>query len=441
MHTAFVDLCDSLDALSAAVLNASTSDNTLREMHGWNHPSLTRQDLSSMVSNLSARIKDIAPNIANEKLINQLKTVPTKLQILHSETVPHIFDGNGVQAIPAFMSEITWVTQLVEPIFSWSEINNTALLPPSLAKRLQSYNAILDQLNPDKNVLASQIESIKDAFNAAESLPTDMQSLNQARTNIDEIGRSSNIIYEEIHNALRKSKEIIEKTEACAKVADEHLLEISKIVEQCGEAYRITTTKGLAGAFDQRANRLAYSMWIWVFGLLVALSVGALIGKERLVTLSVVLSQSQLNWGAIAIHLFLSVLSIGGPLWFAWLATKQIGQRFRLSEDYGFKASVAKAYEGYRREAARIDPTFESRLFSSALSRLEEPPLRLVENTNHGSPWHEFLSSETVRIAIETIPEFKADIVNFANNALTRVRAPVPPLANVSLASVPAANE
>ncbi len=47
---------------------------------------------------------------------------------------------------------------------------------------------------------------------------------------------------------------------------------------------------------------------------------------------------------------------------------------------------MAKAYEGYRKEAARIDPQFEARLFGSALTRLDEAPLRLVEIGSHGSP-------------------------------------------------------
>lgn len=33
-------------------------------------------------------------------------------------------------------------------------------------------------------------------------------------------------------------------------------------------------------------------------------------------------------------NVILSLLSIGAPIWFAWLSTKQIGQRFRLAEDY-----------------------------------------------------------------------------------------------------------
>ena len=33
-----------------------------------------------------------------------------------------------------------------------------------------------------------------------------------------------------------------------------------------------------------------------------------------------------------------------------------------------------------------------TRLFSSALTRLEEAPLRLIDNDTHGSPWSEILN-------------------------------------------------
>jgi len=112
------------------------------------------------------------------------------------------------------------------------------------------------------------------------------------------------------------------------------------------------------------------------------------------------------------------LLSVGAPLWFAWLATKQIGQRFRLAEDYAFKASIAKAYEGYRKEAARIDPAFEQRLFDSALTRLDEAPLRLVESGTHGSPWHELANSEAVRRAFSAAPELQDKISGLLREAI-----------------------
>ena len=111
----------------------------------------------------------------------------------------------------------------------------------------------------------------------------------------------------------------------------------------------------------------------------------------------------------------LSALSVGAPIWFAWLATKQIGQRFRLSEDYAFKASISRAYEGYRREAARIGGSdMEEKLLASALSRLDELPLRLVETPSHGSPLHELLSSESVKKALGTVPGFVDDVKSMA---------------------------
>ena len=159
-------------------------------------------------------------------------------------------------------------------------------------------------------------------------------------------------------------------------------------------------------------------MWAWVVGLIAALGLGSLIGAHRLEVLSAALQSPTPNWGGIVTQVVLSLLSVGAPLWFAWLATKQVGQRFRLAEDYAFKASVAKAYEGYRKEAARIDPDFEHRLFESALARLDEAPLRLVEVGSHGSPWHEAANSEAVRRAMDAMPELRDKVLALLQEAV-----------------------
>ncbi|MCY1231618.1 hypothetical protein D9M72_440730 [compost metagenome] len=121
-----------------------------------------------------------------------------------------------------------------------------------------------------------------------------------------------------------------------------------------------------------------------------ALAAGAIVGAFRISALQALLA-AEASTGRIALNLVLAFISVAAPVWFAWIATKQIGHRFRLSEDYAFKASVAQAYEGYRREAARLDEKFAKRLFSSALDRIDEAPIRFVEHETHGSPWHEIL--------------------------------------------------
>ncbi|MFQ1946104.1 hypothetical protein ACK35A_11695 [Aeromonas veronii] len=193
-----------------------------------------------------------------------------------------------------------------------------------------------------------------------------------------------------------------------------------QLVSNCEDAYRITTSKGLAGAFDQRAKQLAKSMWVWVFGLLCALGAAWYVGAQRIEILTSSLSTPDPKWGMVSMHFMLAVVSLGAPLWFAWLSTKQIGQRFKLAEDYGFKASVAKAYEGYRKEASRIDQKLEARLFESALTRVEEAPLRLVEGTSHGTPWHELAESSGFREALKNIPEFRDKVFSLAQSMVDK---------------------
>jgi hypothetical protein len=153
--------------------------------------------------------------------------------------------------------------------------------------------------------------------------------------------------------------------------------------------------------------------------LVVALVGGAWLGGSQLHQLADAI-QGSTSPSIVWTRLAMSLLSVGGPIWFAWLATKQIGQRFKLAEDYAYKASVSKAYEGYRREALHLDEEFQKRLFSTALTRLDEQPLRFVETETHGSPWHELLSSDIVKEALRIAPELAGQ---FTQQARDKVKA------------------
>jgi len=414
VHEVIEEICESLDILASVVLGAWTDNRTLNEAYGWHHPALTRHDLAALSKDLANRIREADPTEVNDELLTRLTDVPRKLQLLHPTTIPHMFNGNGHQAVPAYIGTLDQLAQTLGPLLSWQTIQDTKAMPAPLARRLRGIQAELETLVPNKARLEEQIRQIQDATEAAESLPTDMQSLKEARQTIGRLSTDSAELYGKIDQRHKDSERL-------SKQISDSQEEAHKLVLQCEEAYRITTTKGLAAAFDQRANRLAWSMWVWVFGLLSALAIGAYLGASRIEILSSAMSENDPQWGIVWMQIALSLLSVGAPLWFAWLATKQIGQRFKLAEDYGFKASVAKAYEGYRREAARIDEAFEARLFASALTRLEEAPLRLVGNTEHGSPWHELISSDAFQKALEVIPGFRDKFIEVAKVGLSKV--------------------
>lgn len=265
------------------------------------------------------------------------------------------------------------------------------------------------------------VEVIERADDAADQLPADLEALSDAKASIDASINAASINEANISEISRRSAAIEKQLSATFADAKE-------VLAQSLTAYAGATSVGLAAAFTERSKSLQTSMWFWIAGLVVALIAGGFFGGQRLQALVDLLKNPDQSPSVLYPNLLISLLSIGAPIWFAWLSTKQIGQRFKLSQDYAFKAAVSRAYEVFRREAARIDPIMEARLLESALSRLDEQPLRFMDADNHGSPWQEMMNSELVKEAVKTVPSFAGQVRDLASEVLARTkvsRAPV----------------
>ncbi|MEN3757064.1 hypothetical protein ABDZ57_09635 [Aeromonas veronii] len=413
MNEEIENLCNALDSLGEAVQNGWSDNRTLNEAFGWHHPVLDRKELAYLPISLADKIRRVKLETDDEKFLQIIDGIPEKLERLKSYTLPYFYNGNGHQAIPAYIDTLNWISSVVEPYISWVVSNDPNSMPPAISRRLKGLQAKIQQIDVDQDRLYKQIKLINEATEAAESLPSDLEDLKAARKKVESIGQ----------DVLKTSSKVSmakEEVEGLLNLITKNKLTSDQLVSNCEDAYRITTSKGLAGAFDQRAKQLAKSMWVWVFGLLCALGAAWYVGAQRIEILTSSLSTPDPKWGMVSMHFMLAVVSLGAPLWFAWLSTKQIGQRFKLAEDYGFKASVAKAYEGYRKEASRIDQKLEARLFESALTRVEEAPLRLVEGTSHGTPWHELAESSGFREALKNIPEFRDKVFSLAQSMVDK---------------------
>lgn len=400
MEKSLEQVCISLDNLALTILESYNDDRTFTEIFGWNCPALNRYDISNMAKNISKKIKKYDINEIDSETITSIQLIPTRINIFKTTTLPQLYNSNCLNAMTSYMALIDWINQTLNPIFSWEVLRDNKALPTQLVSRLRAIQYELSEIIPNKDEIKKQIQLIKNATEAAETLPTDLQSLKEARERVNILLSDATEQYVKIDSYQKKTNEL-------SKLILEKKEETDKLVAQCEDAYKITTSKGLAGAFEQRAKKLSSSMWVWVLVLILALIIGMYIGSNRFDTLNQSLNNNSKPMSHIWIQIFLSVLSFGAPIWLAWIATKQISQRFRLSEDYAYKSSVAKAYEGYRREAARIDKAFEARLFSSALTRVEEAPLRLMEQDTPGSPWHELINSPQFARALELVPDLK----------------------------------
>lgn len=406
--------CIALETLAKSIAEGWGSDATMTDGIGWFAPTLSRVELAGAARLLASDIRSTGITDLDEATRTFVVDIPRRTEILRSTTVPQFWSSNAGAAVPAYTFTMTYIRARLMPVLGWQAMPDPKALPANLARRARAALADLDNLTPDIEALSQKVSDIHSAHAVSENLTVDLADLAIAREKLGKATTDSALLSEKVREAHIESEAELKKM----KLA---YIEAKKLVDLCETAYQITTTKGLAGAFDQRASKLSASMWTWVFGLVAALAIGSLIGAGRLDQLSLALNNPAPNMSSVGVQALLSILSIGAPLWFAWLSTKQIGQRFRLSEDYAFKASVAKAYEGYRKEAARIDPKFEAQLFSSALTRLDEAPLRLVETTSHGSPWHELANSDDVRALFRKVPELQDQVSALLRQGLATV--------------------
>lgn len=351
-----------------------------------------------------------------EKVDNEFqyyeKFIP-RLSFLRTHTVPQLW-SNPSAAVMAYMATLGLLKKAFEYTFSG---NNSAEISKSL-KRLtvqtRGLEARIKDLSPRIDRLDGVLDVIESAHEAADSFPEDIESLKDSRNKIERIAGEAERDRAQI--AIKR-----EKLEEESKKINEIKIEAEAVLKACKEAYRASTSQGLAAAFTERSETLSTSMWVWVSGLIGALCAGGFFGGLQIEKLSNSLQSGQASFEIIIINMILCVLSVGAPIWFAWISTKQINQRFRLAEDYAFKASISRAYEGYRSEAARLDKKLELSLLSSALNRLDEIPLRLVETTSHGSPLHELLTTDSIKRALGTVPDFAGKVVKLADDSLSRL--------------------
>ncbi|WP_286819564.1 hypothetical protein [Pseudomonas sp. PGPPP2] len=426
MHASLEPVVAELLAIVEAVRAVIPSDVALSlSQSNWSFPGVTRLDLTSRASALADQIS-ASTYEPKEGNVVYFESVVQRLAFLRANAIPNLV-SNAAAAVPAYIFTIDCIEKALSPLF----INDAKALAQKNAQTLKRAGAQirameirLKDLTPRTDSLESMVGRIESAHDAADQLPTDLETLSESQKKVSELLKEA----ERDRAHVLSSRESVDELDGVMK---EKADEAAAILALCESAYSSATSLGLSAAFSERSKKLDNSMWIWVLGLVSALGLGGIFGTSQLQTLSKLMTTPDASPSLISLNLMLSVLSVGAPIWFAWLATKQIGQRFRLSEDYAFKASISRAYEGYRREAARIDPDLEAQLLQSALCRLDEQPLRLVESASYGSPWHELLSSDVVKDAAKTIPGFVDRVTGFASEALDRVKPKTTPTRGV----------
>lgn len=438
MHTVFSQLCAEIEACVATIKSAAPFSQPFNvATNHWGSPGFTPQFILKRLSNTYEKISSLdVENLGDSE--TELQAFVSALQFARVNTIPQFPSTNAQIAVPAFLITLDALDSAIEPFVEPMDnvADKTSKTLKRVGQQVRGIESRLRDLSPRTSSIQQMVERIEFAYEAADQLPADLEGLSEARHKVESISvetekdRAQILVARDEISALKDSLEAIQTQAA-------------EVLRKCESVYSSATSVGLAAAFTERSKSLDTSMWLWLVGLISALGVGGYVGTGQLQTLTQLLTQpGGASASLIALNITLAVLSVGAPVWFAWLATKQVGQRFRLSEDYAFKASISRAYDGYSREAGRIDSKLEAKLLHSALSRLDEQPLRLVESASYGSPWHELFASDVVKDAMKSVPNFASQLKDFASDALGKLKnRPENVAANAAQAVVPPGEE
>lgn len=392
--------------------NGWSIDTPLNQINGY-LPPFPITHLFSYIDYTSQRVRELTSDDLKKsglsKFLADLPPTLTAMQFSHFGNDPDAIFGSWMSALQLINDRLP--SEAKGPVkLDWESVSEKTLMPKDLAQRLRSLEARLAALEPRSMEVESKITDIEAAHAAAEQLPEDLAELAAKRDQVQEIADTVQALLQDSSNAAVAIENLRDQSvEARSGIsASEDMAK--KLISRSEQALRGSTGVGLAKSFESRQESLAVAGKFWVGGLVGALVAAIAIGAWRVWTLQNLLtneSSPQIVW----MNVILTIFGIGGPIWFAWLSTKQISVNFKLAEDYAFKAAVSKAYEGYRSEAISIDPALQERLFASALDRFEEPPIRLMEKESHSSPLQELLANPAIRKGLEGIPGIADKII------------------------------
>lgn len=389
-----------LEALEKAIED-SVPDGLMSKRHNrWHDPAVDKADLGYEVRSALAVLKQYDYDFAIAK--EEAADLNVRIDHLINTLIPNL-SNDPDRGVASFLATLH---AIVDWFHATKNTPDPTEISTSLSKerrRLNSITARLNEVEPKTLGLEALVQRIEDAHRTAEELPADLELLSDSREQVRSLTASAMTDAGAISEHLKASTAMQKEMEAIAQ-------ESAQILARCQTTYSAATSVGLAAAFNERAAQLRWSIRGWVAGLLGALAIAAILGTYRLSATSELLAKGDAPGWMVLISVLMSMLTVGAPVWFAWLSTRQIGQSFRLAEDYSFKAAVSRAYEGYRSEAARIDKDLEAQLLASALTRLDEQPLRLVESDSPSTPLSEILRSATIREAAQKVPEFSTKV-------------------------------
>ena len=388
-------------------------DHSLREKYGWDWPDVGKKEI---LNDCRSLLTFIDSHKFEESDVNGIETVAiyrAKLDRWRNDCLQYLFDRNyGARENDSFFIIMSYLRKSLTDISDGIDATTLQTKANGIRKRIKALAVRIDNCETNAGDIESAVGRIIAADAAAVALPETLASL----TEVQKVKNKAQEDCKEIASLKDKAVE----AEAYLQDANKRTKEI---LEKCETALASSTSAGLARSFNDRKEELQNIGYGWTGGLVLALMAAVVCILWRADQIFALMDKGASVGGFVLFANFVvSIAFVGAPIWLAWVATKQVGYYFRLSEDYAFKATVSASYEGFRREAENQgDKEFTKKVLSSTLDRYDEAPLRFVDTRVSGSPYQELMESPIVSKFLKTAPDAVKAIQEFAQERLEKV--------------------
>jgi chemotaxis protein histidine kinase CheA len=283
----------------------------------------------------------------------------------------------------------------------------------SLAEATNNHKNAAEAAKNSAQAAQSHSEAARDsATRARESAERDLASIQETHSKADSLYEAIVARQKEIDSFKKVAEGAAFDAERSAAESMDATKKAIAEASRAAEAHNLSTTAGLAGAFNQKAKSSLLRELLSLFTLVISL--GGIVGIAiwRYPDLRVLFNNTP-SIEALVLEILLSMFGVGGLVWLAWIATRMLSRNHAVSEDYSYKAALAQAYVGFRNEAKGLnDPLFEQRLFAAAITQLDSNPVRLLGFFHPGSPLQDLLQQPFMQDLLKN-EAFKASLVGW----------------------------
>lgn len=263
------------------------------------------------------------------------------------------------------------------------------------------------------------LENLKILFQSAEQIKKQIEGQNETVGKLTALVTSASATLEQVKQEevgwTKLSKENIDSFQkSTTEMLNKMAVEIKTNIEQANEMLGLTTSAALATSFKTKKDELGKLARNWNF-----IFIACLCGMAYFAFFyhDPHLDNAVEKYGFI-VGILLRLPFMAPIFWLAYFAQGRSGLFSRLSDDYGFKESIAIAYQGFKKEVNDKNPVDIDKLsplqvlMFNSLRTINRSPER-IHKVYKGikTPWQDFLDPKEG----QNHPPPQIDLTNLGN--------------------------